>query len=60
MIISYNTMSSANMLISLPGEMVVTILLIYIINSRGPSILPCGTPDTTGSLLDITPSTATT
>ena len=44
---------------SLPGEMMVEILLIYKINSSGPSTLPCGTPDTTESCFDVSPSTAT-
>ena len=49
-------MSSANM-ISLPAEIMVTMLSI---NSKEPSILPCGAPDTTGSLLYRYLSNATT
>ena len=31
-------------------------VVTYIMNSSGPRILPCGTPDVTGSREDDTPS----
>ena len=32
---------------------------MYIANNRGPSMLPCGTPDTTGRKLEFLPSMVT-
>ena len=54
-------MSSANMFILLSGDTTEATSMMYIIKSSSPNTLPCGTPDhdTTGSMLDFSPSTAT-
>ena len=50
--------SSANKM-NLPRLVDLYISLIYTINNKGPSTEPCGTQNSTGSLLDFSPSAET-
>ena len=56
-IVRYTKQSSAN---SLTDEVILSVMsLIKIRKSNGPSTVPCGTPEVTGTTLDDTPSTIT-
>jgi len=53
----YKTQSSANNRID---ELIPALIsLVYDRNIRGPRTVPCGTPDKTFELLDVSPSTTT-
>ena len=59
-IVRYNKLSSANNRNCVPGDIPLCISFMYIRNKRGPSTVPCGTPDSTGAGSDTAPSTTTT
>ena len=53
--ILYSAISSANIFMSLPAEIVDTTAFIYNMNRSGPRTDPWGTPEVTGRVWELTP-----